>query len=210
MTRAGADSAETQRLLELVGAGQDQAVDELLARHRPYLHRFVGLRFDPPLRQRADPSDVVQEAQIEAARRLTEYLRRPEMPFRLWLRQIAYDRLLMLRRRHVGAARRSLQRDVALPERSSLALAQQLLAPGPTPSEQLARRELALRVRQALARLPQADREMLLMRNFEGLSNQEVAQVLRVHPAAASQRYGRALLRLRNLMVDAGFSGAQP
>jgi RNA polymerase sigma-70 factor (ECF subfamily) len=210
MTQAGADSSETQRLLELAAAGQVRAVDELLSRHRPYLHRFVGLRFDPSLRRRADPSDVVQEAQIEAARRLAEYLRRPDMPFRLWLRQIAHDRLVMLRRRHQGAARRSLQRDVTLPEQSSLALAQQLLAPGPTPSEQLGQRELARRVREALDRLPPADRDMLLMRNFEGLSNQEVAQVLQINPAAASQRYGRALLRLRNLMVDAGFSGAQP
>jgi RNA polymerase sigma-70 factor (ECF subfamily) len=207
MTQAGANSAETQRLLDLARTGRTGAVDELLARHRPYLRQFVDLRFDPQLRRRGDPSDVVQEAQIEAARRLAEYLRGPAIPFRLWLRQIASDRLVMLRRRHLGAARRSLLRDVALPERSSLALAQQLLAPGPPPSEQLARRELARRVRQALADLPQADRDMLLMRNFEGLSNQEAAQVLQISPAAASQRYGRALLRLRNLMVGTGLSG---
>jgi RNA polymerase sigma-70 factor (ECF subfamily) len=210
MTQDSANSARTERLLELAGAGQSQAVDELLARHRPYLQQFVGLRFDPLLRRRADPSDVVQEAQIEAARRLAEYLQQPEMPFRLWLRQIACDRLVMLRRRHLGAARRSVHRDVALPEQSSVALARQLLARGATPSEQVARRELARRVHQALTRLPEADRDMLLMRNFEGLSNQEAAQVLRISPTAASQRYGRALLRLRNVMIGTGLSGAQP
>jgi RNA polymerase sigma-70 factor (ECF subfamily) len=201
MAQTGADSTETRRLLGQAQAGEPVAVDQLLARHRPYLRQFIGLRLDPQLRARVDPSDVVQEAQLEAVRRLDGYLQRPEMPFRLWLRQIAYDRLLMLRRRHVGAGRRSVQRDVALPDRSSIQLAQQLLARGSSPSEQFARRELARRVRQALAQLNEQDRDILLMRNFEGLSNQEAAQVLQIHPAAASQRYGRALLRLRSVLL---------
>jgi RNA polymerase sigma-70 factor (ECF subfamily) len=99
---------------------------------------------------------------------------------------------------------------VPLPERSSLALAHQLLAGGSTPIEKLAGRELARRVRHAVAQLAEPDRDMLLMRNFEGLSNQEVAQVLQINPAAASQRYGRALLRLRTILLDNGVSGPQP
>jgi RNA polymerase sigma-70 factor (ECF subfamily) len=204
-----ADSSHTRALLEDVRAGRAAAVDQLLARHRAYLRHVVELRIDPQLRARVDPSDVVQEAQLEAARRLGTYLLSPELPFRLWLRQITYDRLLMLRRRHVEAARRSVQRDVALPDRSSLALAQQLLASGSTPSERLSRRELARRVRQAMARLAEADRDILLLRNFEGLSNQEVARLLGLTLTAASQRYGRALLRLRDFLIDGGFSEAQ-
>jgi RNA polymerase sigma-70 factor, ECF subfamily len=203
------DSAETQQLLQQVRAGKPGALDQLLGRHRAYLRQLVGLRLDSPLRARVDPSDVVQEAQLEAVRRLDSFLAHCPMPFRLWLRQITYDRLLMLRRQHLGAACRAAARDVALPDRSSLVLAQQLLAPGPSPSEQLTRRELARRVHQALAQMPDADHEILLMRNFEGLSNQEVAQVLRSKPAAASQRYGRALLRLRQLLV-AGSSAESP
>jgi RNA polymerase sigma-70 factor (ECF subfamily) len=210
MTQSGVDSSETERLLKQARAGQTAAVDQLLARHRPFLRQLVRLRLDPQLRVRVDPSNVVQAAQIEAVRRLDSYLQSPAMPFRLWLRQIAYDRLLMLHRRHVGAARRDVQREVALPDRSSLALAQKLVAPGSSPGEQLAQRELARRVRQALAQLAETDRDLLLMRNFEGLSNQEVAQVLQINPAAASQRYGRALLRLRNLLLDGRFSEAQP
>jgi RNA polymerase sigma-70 factor, ECF subfamily len=210
MAGAANDSTETHHLLEEVRAGQPGAVDQLLVRHRPYLRQLVGLRIDPQLRARVDPSDVVQEAQMEAVRRLNTYLDKPPMPFRLWLRQIAYDRLLMLRRHHLGAARRDVTRDVALPDRSSFVLVQQLLASGSTPSEQLTRRELSRRVRQALAQLADADREILLMRNFEGLSNQEVAQVLAIKPVAASQRYGRALLRLRTLLLQGGISDAQP
>jgi RNA polymerase sigma-70 factor (ECF subfamily) len=209
MPLSDADSSHTRGLLDEVRAGRAAAVDQLLSRHRAYLRQLVALRIDPQLRARDDPSDVVQEAQLEAARRLKGYLQNPELPFRLWLRQITYDRLLMLRRRHVEAARRSVQRDVALPDGSSLALAQQLLAPGSSPSERLARRELARRVRQAMTRLAEADRDILLLRNFEGLSNQEVAQLLGIALTAASQRYGRALLRLRNFLIDGGFSEAR-
>ena len=209
MPPSDTDSSHTRGLLDDLRAGRTAALDQLLARHRSYLRQMVALRIDPQLRARVDPSDVVQEAQLEAARRLEGYLQKPELPFRLWLRLITYDRLLMLRRHHVEAARRSVQRDVALPDRSSLALAQQLLAAGSTPSERLSRRELARRVRQAMSRLADADRDILLLRNFEELSNQEVAQLLGLTLAAASQRYGRALLRLRAFLIDGGFSEAQ-
>src|SRR5581483_8308284 len=149
-----------------------------------------------------DPSDVVQEAQLEAARRLQDNPKPPPMPFRLWLRQLASDRLIMLRRYHVGAARRSVQREIALPERSSLQLFGQLLSPGPSPSQHLDRREQARRVRDAVARLPETDREVLLMRIFEGLSFAEAAYILHLDAAAVRQRYGRALLRLHKLLTN--------
>ena len=98
--------------------------------------------------------------------------------------------------------RRAVQREAPLPDESSIQLAQLALAAGPTPSQQLVQQELVCRVRQALADLPETDREILLMRNFEGLSNQEVAQVLALDPATASKRYGRALLRLRKVLLD--------
>ena len=109
---------------------------------------------DPKLRPRVDPSDVVQEAHLEAVRRLDDFLEKPTLPFKLWLRQITLDRLLMMRRRHVGAARRSVAREAALPDGSSCALARQLIAAGSTPSQQLGREELARRVRDAVASWP--------------------------------------------------------
>jgi RNA polymerase sigma-70 factor (ECF subfamily) len=210
MTSSPDDSATTRRLLSQARAGDPAARDELFTRHRGYLQRVVELRLDGRLRARLDPSDVVQEAQLEANRRLDGYLGQPALPFRLWLRQITYDRLLMLRRHHLQAARRTVEREVALPERSSMLLGRQLLTGAPTPSEQLSRSELARRVRQALGQLSETDREVVLMRNFEGLTNQEIARALGLQPATASQRYGRALLRLRTLLVEGGFSGAQP
>ncbi|HEV3078754.1 MAG TPA: sigma-70 family RNA polymerase sigma factor [Gemmataceae bacterium] len=204
------NSAETEHLLHQLRGGERLAIDRLFARHRPELRRLVQLRLDPKLRPRLDPSDVVQEAQMEALRRLENYLQEPPMPFRLWLRRITYDRLLMVRRQHVRSERRTVERDVALPDRSSLLLAQQLLAGSSSPSEQLAKRELRRRVNKAVADLAETDREILLMRNFEGLSNQEVSQLLGISLTAASQRYGRALLRLRKILIDRGLPESEP
>ena len=198
------DSAETQDLLRQIRAGDKAAFERLFAEHRPQLRRFVDMRLDPKLRARVDASDVVQETQMEVLGRLADYLERQPMPFRLWLRKTAYERLLKIRRRHVEAAQRSLEREVPLPDRSSFALAQQLLASGSTPSQHLDKREIARRVRQAIAQLAENDRQIVLMRNFEGMSNREVAQVLQIDPATASQRFGRALLRLRKLLVSSG------
>jgi RNA polymerase sigma-70 factor (ECF subfamily) len=196
------DSAETQHLLADARAGAPEALDRLFARHRPYLKQLVELRLDPRLRQRVDPSDVVQEAQLEATRRMEAYLKRPAMPFRLWLRQLAQDRMLMMRRRHLRAARRAVGREVALPERSSLVLARQLLSRGSTPSQRLDQEELARRVRRAVNDLPEADREVLLMRSFEGLSFEEVAYMLDIDPAAARKRHGRALIKLGKILAE--------
>lgn len=210
MDLKGTNSTDTDRLLEQVRKGDRQALERLLARHRPAVRRFLEMRLDPRLRQRLDPSDAVQETQAEAARRIDAYLKQESMPFVIWLRRIAYDRLIMLRRRHVGAERRAATRDLPLPDRSSVDLGRRVLAHSATPSEQLVRRELGERVRQAIAGLDEDDREIVLMRNYEGLSNLEVAQVLDIDPPTASKRYGRALLRLRAALMSRGFTESLP
>jgi RNA polymerase sigma-70 factor (ECF subfamily) len=203
------DSEQTRLLLERAQAGDRQAFERLLHRHRSYLLEVVASRLDPKMQARIDPSDVVQEAQLEAYRRLPDYLIRRPMPFRLWLRKTAQERLLMARRQHLRAEARSLRREVPLPERSSLLLARPFLARGSTPSRQLNRHELARRVRQAVALLPVADQEILLLRTYEGLSNEEVACLLDLTPAAASKRHGRAVRRLYRFLTDAGLSESQ-
>ncbi len=202
------ETGQTRVLLAQAHAGDAEAIDRLLARHRLYLRRIVELRLDPKLRQRVDPSDVVQEAQLEAARRLPAYLSHPTISFRLWLRRIAYDRLLMMRRKHLEAGRRSIARELPLPDRSTVDLGRRLLSSASTPSQQMVRGELGRRVRQALCQLAEPDREIILMRNFEGLANQEAAEVLGIEPSAANKRYGRALLRLRQVLLDGGMTGS--
>ncbi len=203
------DSAETQKLLERIQAGDSEALDQLLTQHRPFLHRVIELRMDPRVHARIDPSDVVQEVQIDAFRRLPEYIRRRPMPFRLWLRKTANERLAKIQRRHLQAGCRSVGREVPLPDQSSLILGQQLLASDSTPSQHLDRSGMARRVRQAIGQLSEADREVLMMRNFEGLSNAEIGYLIGLDADAVSKRHGRALLRLRKLLLEGGLEEPQ-
>jgi RNA polymerase sigma-70 factor (ECF subfamily) len=206
MNHATFDPADTEDLLQRAQAGEGNAVNTLLARHLPYLHKIAALRLDARLRSRLDPSDVVQDVQLEAVRRLEGYLRQRPMPFRLWLRKLICDRVLMLHRYHFGAARRSVTREAELPDHSSLLLAQRLFGQGSTPSRRCAKEELITRVRHAVARLPETDREIILMRTIEGLAFEEVALLLGVESAVARKRHGRALLRLHRLLSEDGLT----
>jgi RNA polymerase sigma-70 factor (ECF subfamily) len=196
MTAATSDSEITCQLLERVRHGDRAALDELLSEQRPYLRRLVELRFDAQLQSRVDPSDVVQETLLTVAARIEDYLRRQPMPFWLWLRQTACERLVELQRRHVSAARRTVGREVSLPAASSIDSAESLLGQS-TPSEQAAAAELADQVRRAVDRLDADDRSIIVLRSYEQLTNQQAAEVLGIESAAASRRFGRALLRLK-------------
>lgn len=210
MSEPDPDSMETCRLLDEIRAGEASAFDRLFARYRPDLRRFIAFRLDPRIRARLDPSDIVQETHLEAYRRMADFLARRPMPFRVWLRKTAYERLLKIRRYHVDAARRAVGRELGLADRSSVLLAGSLLPGGSSPSQRLARSELVRRVRQALAELSEADRELLLMRNVEELPYRDIACILELDPAAVRKRYGRALLRLRKLLLDAGLLEERP
>lgn len=195
------DSTTTQNLLKQIRAGDRRSFESLFERFRPYLERRIAGRLDPRLRSRFDAADVVQEVQMEAFRRFPDYLQRQPMPFHLWLWKTAYERLLNLRRDHVEAARRSVAREVPLPEHSSVQLALRLFAAGPSPSAGLMQEERGRIMRQALAQLEEEDREILLMRYVDDLSNQECAKLLGISPGAASKRHGRAILRLHQALV---------
>ena len=198
------DSATTCGLLGQVRQGDPRALEDLLAHYRPAMRTFVQLHLDPRLAARVDPSDVVQEAQLEVVRRLDDFLECRPMPFHLWVRQTAYQRLLDLHRHHLHRARRSVSREVALPDRSSLLLARPLLANGPSPSQRLHDREVAERVSRAVAQLGDADREVLLMRHAEEMPFDEIGCLLGIAPAAARKRFGRALIRLQKLLSEQG------
>src|SRR5262245_54883124 len=136
------DSADTRALLDRAADGDPAAAGELLARHRPDLVAFAELHLDPGVRGRLDPSDVVQEAQADLARGLAEFLLRRPVPFHLWARQAVYARLSNARRDH-RAARRDVRREAAGPDRTSVALARAVVAPGPSPSQAAEAAELA-------------------------------------------------------------------
>jgi RNA polymerase sigma-70 factor (ECF subfamily) len=196
---------DTQHLIDEARQGDATAVDRLLTRHRESLRRMVGMRLDPALAARVDASDIVQDVLLEAHRRLTDYLRNPAMPFHLWLRHIAKDHIIDAHRRHRQAQRRSLDREQSLfnpgPGDSSVDWAMQFVDPEKTPASAVIRHEMERRVQEAINQLGEDDREIILMRYVEQLSNQDVAAALGLTEAAASMRCLRAVRRLQAALL---------
>ena len=200
------ESEKTEELLGAVREGNPEAVNKLIDRHRDAILRLVRMRLDRRIQPRVGGSDVVQDVFIEANRRLQKYLQDPVMPFHLWLRQIAKDRIIDAHRRHRVSAKRSVDREQpahvpANMDHSSLAIANQLVDGEITPMAAATQRELASRVEQTITELPEQDRDILLMRHYEFLSNQEVAEALGLSQPAASMRYLRAIRRMRELLL---------
>jgi RNA polymerase sigma-70 factor (ECF subfamily) len=211
------NSSETNELLRRAAAGDAQRWGELLTQHDKRLRRMLALRLDQRLQGRIDPSDVLQEAYLEAWTRLAEYLHNPTMPFFLWLRFLAAQKLVTLHRHHLGRQMRDAGREIALyrgalPEASSAALAAQLLGHDTRPSEAAIRVELKIRLQEALNQMDAIDREVLALRNFEQLSRAETAEVLGLRESAVSKRYIRALGRLKDILaaMPGGLGEVQP
>src|SRR5262249_31880270 len=196
---------DLHELLQRAAAGDPAGWKTLLAPHRDRLRRIVAFRLDPRLRGRVDPSDVLQEVYLEAFRHLGDYLRQPEMPFFVWLRAVAGNKLLELHRHHLGTRMRDAGREGSIdrggPAVTSAALAAQLLGHAPPPGEAAIRAEAKARLQEALDGMDPVDREVLALRHFEHLTPAETARVLGIKEKAAGMRYLRALKRLKEILT---------
>jgi RNA polymerase sigma-70 factor (ECF subfamily) len=201
-------AADPRNLLELLrrgAAGDDAALAELFGSVRERLKRMVRLRLDRRLQGRLDASDVLQEAYLEVCRRAGEFIQNPTMDVFLWLRLITGQRLLMLHRHHLGTQMRDAGLEIslaqgAMPQATSVSLAAQLLGRLTSPSLAAQRAEMQLKLQEALNSLEPLDREVLALRHFEELTNAETAEVLGIQKTAASNRYVRALKRLKDIL----------
>jgi RNA polymerase sigma-70 factor (ECF subfamily) len=196
------DARDIDELLRLAGGGDESALAELFSRHRERLRRMVALRLDRRLHGRVDASDVLQEAYLDIARRASAYFAAPSMSIFLWMRLLIGQRLIAVHRHHFGAQKRDPRHEVmlqatTLPQATSASLAALLLGRMTSPSSALIRRELQSRVQDALNALDTIDREVLVLRHFEELSNAETAEALGIGQTTASNRYVRALRRLK-------------
>ena len=201
------EKIQTEQLLTQAKGGDESAVNQLMDRHRNSLRNLVRMRLDAKIQRRLDVSDVVQDVLVEANRRLQRYLNDPIMPFHLWLRQIAKDRIIDAHRRHRVSARRSVDREQALSaprgyDQSSVQLAGLLGDRNLTPAAAALQQEMARKVEAAIALLDDKDCEIIVMRHYEHLSNQEIAQSLELTEPAASMRYLRAIRRLKASLQD--------
>ena len=201
------EQSVTQNLLAGARRGDLVAVNRLLERHRAALRKLIQMRLDRQIARRVDASDVVQDVLLEANTRLQDYLADPRLPFHLWLRQLAQDRMIDMYRRHRGAQRRSLDREQSLAapqffDQSGIDLMGQLADHELTPAAASIRNELEARFVVAIDQLNEEEREIILMRHFEQLSNSEAADALGLTEAAAGMRHLRALRKLRGILGD--------
>jgi RNA polymerase sigma-70 factor (ECF subfamily) len=179
----------------------------LFAEHQARLLAVIQRRMDPKLRPRIDPEDVLHESFLRARGRWEDFKGRRGLPPFVWLYGIVCDYLIEVWR-HNKRLCRDLDREVLYPEQSSLQVGLGLVDTGTTPSEAMAREELAQRMRQALDLLPAADKKVLMLRHYDEMSFEEVAAVLSLEEGkpvsvnAAAVRFVRALRRLRGLWQD--------
>jgi RNA polymerase sigma-70 factor, ECF subfamily len=201
-----ANSRQFDEWIRRAERGDAEALAGLFDHFRPQLKRMVSLRLDPRLHGRLNPSDVVQDAYLEASKKFADFTGQDSMPLFLWLRIVTLQKLTDIHRFH-GMQKRDARREVAMapgndPPASSFSMAGQLVGGFTSPSQAAMRTELMMSVRQALDELDPIDREVLALRHFEHLSNAETAQVLGIKPNAASNRYVRAGRRLRSAIAS--------
>lgn len=194
-----------EEIVDRLVNGGDAAVAELFSEYQPRLDRMVEFRLDRRLRGRVDASDVIQEAYIEVARRIDDYTSNPTVAFYVWVRQITWQTLVSVHRRHLGQKRHP-RMEVRLaprtPNDTTFSIAQALVAQLTSPSGVAQRQEEYNQLREALASMDDTDREVLALRHFEQLGNNEVAEILGIGRTAASNRYVRAVKRLGDVLAS--------
>jgi RNA polymerase sigma-70 factor, ECF subfamily len=201
--------SETAELLARAQAGDEQAFSDLFDHYRERLKRMIRLRLDRRLSGRVDASDVLQEAFLEVHKRFGEYVqdKKDQLPLYLWLRLVTGQKMTDIHRHHLGAKMRDANQEVslyrgALPQATSVSLAAHLLGRMTSATQAAIRAEHKLLVQEALNSMDPLDREVLVLRHFQQLSNDETALSLGIKKTTASQRYVRALKRLKEILTS--------
>jgi RNA polymerase sigma-70 factor (ECF subfamily) len=194
-------------LLTPLKEGDEQALARAFSHHRERLWQMVRFRLDPRLAGRVDEDDVLQEAYLDAAKRLKHFEDHGASSVFLWLRLVVAQTLVDVHRRHFGTQMRSVGREVRIHnfyggQATSASIASQLLGRITSPSRAAMRAELSDQLEAALAEMDPTDQEVLALRHFEELTNSEVAEVLGIQQKAASIRYVRALKRLKDVLAS--------
>ena len=199
-------SDSTIDLVQSLRSGHDDALGELIDHYRERLERIIRFRLDYRLAGRVAPADVIQDAFISAQARLDHFRGKPDMPFFVWLRLIVQQQLIDLHRQHLQAEKRDVRKEISIEQpqaspQTSLAIAAYLVGNATSPSRAYSRGERIRMIEQALNAMEEIDREVIALRHFEELSNNEVAEVLQIGVQAASKRYVRAMKRMKEIVA---------
>ena len=200
------DLPEQPEIIEQLRANREEALAEMYQLVQERLRRVIDFRLDYRLAGRVSNSDVLQETYVRAAQRIDSYLQKPDMPFFVWLRLEANQRLQEIHRFHFGAEKRDIRREVKLKNNNqdqgntSVQLAAHSVAQMTSASGVFQKAQQIDALEKTLSEMNDTDREVIALRHFEELSNIETAKVLGIAPEAASKRYIRALKRLKEIM----------
>lgn len=200
-------STDVLELERRLADGEQPLFGELFDHHRPRLWRFIHFRLDSRVRGRIDPDDVLQDVYLDAAARLDSFVNRDFPSLFLWLRLVAAQTLSNAHRSHLGVQARSVLKERSLPggiyiPDASVSLSFHFVDKLSSPSQHMSRDELVAKMHEVMESIRPADREIIALRHFEELTNQEVAVLLEIRPKAASIRYVRALERLQSAMAE--------
>ena len=199
--------SEDPQLLERLRTDGEQTLAEAFAVNRERFWHLVTFRMDQRIAARVDADDVLQEAFVAASTRLPHYLRDPSFTLFVWLRMIVAQTLVDVHRRHFGTEMRSAAREASVggpqyPQTTSVSLAAHLVANQTSPSNAVQREETSQTLSDAIEKMSPLDQETIALRHFEGLTNSETAEVLGISVTAASNRYVRAISRLKDILEE--------
>jgi RNA polymerase sigma-70 factor, ECF subfamily len=189
-----------QELLVRLHAGDTHAGDALLRRFEPWLKLLARVQLESRFQAKFDPSDIVQQAMIEAMRSFPQFRGTTEPEFAGWLRQILAHTLAHEIRRYQGTKKRDIDRELSLDAelaQSSQRLGAVLAASATSPSQKAVRHEREVLLARVLERLPEDYREVLILRHLEGLPHDEIARRMNRKPGAVRMLWVRALARLK-------------
>lgn len=200
-------SSEPTDIHQRLISGDQDALATVFDLHRDRLWKIVYFRMDARMAGRMDPDDVLQDAFVDATKRLHHYTEEKHFSPFVWLRMIVGQTLTDAHRRHVQAKQRDASRETSrpaggFPQATSVSLADFLSAKITTPSQSIVRTEQNSKLHQAIESMEPIDREVLALRHFEELSNKEISEVLGIEQKAASIRYIRAVSRLKKILGD--------
>lgn len=212
MSRLSPEPSPADELIDRVVHGDRGALAEVFELYRDRLRRIVRFRLDQRISARVDVEDVLQEAYVNAQDRLQYVLREADGSLFMWLRLIVGQTLADVHRRHLGTLSRDANRERSpAAASSSSAMSSWLLGHLTSPSQAMLRKELTEQLETALGSMSELDREVLVLRHFEELTNLETARVLKLTEQAASIRYVRAIKRLQHVLkAIPGFAARRP
>ena len=198
-------SDKERELIDRVISGDHDALADLFSEHRDRLWRMINFRLDPRLHGRVDADDILQESWLAAVQRIDHFLADATRSIFVWFRLIASQTLIDVHRRHLGTQKRNAAMEFSInrgwsANSTSSALSFHLLGHLTSPSQAALREELSNQLQTSLQSMNDIDREVLALRHFEQLSNKETAQILGISDQASSDRYMRALARLKNVL----------